>query len=234
MKIYDVLGFILSALLGGVSFFATSNVFIGGGVLVTGIMFYLLLIRKKMQLFLSIHQKIHECYLFINNFLVSLSIKESLPAAFEVTNTAISDQYRDYLASIEDLNPQEKLMYLKKYFPFQIFQLLVDVVLIWLEQGGNILEMSDHISNETREIEEYISYSEMINRRKAIEIAVLWFFSLTIVIALRIALANFYEDLLKQPIYLISNVVLVLVILLSIYLLVIKITKVEVRMNENE
>lgn len=233
MKIYNALGLVISLVLTFVCYFATSNIFVGIGVLILCILFYFVFIYKKLLDHRSNSQKIHECYLFINNFLITLSIKGSLNAAFDATRTSISDDYSEYVGSIEEMNPQEKLLYLNKYFPYHIFQIFIDVVFLWQEEGGDILDMSAHITNEMREIKEYVTYCQSISRRKSLEIGTLWFFSLAIVIALRLSLNDFYAGLLKQPLFVISVVGLAVLVLFSIYLLVIRITHIEVRRNYN-
>ena len=229
MTTYNVLGFVISLLLAFVGYFATSNLFIGGGILVVSIAFHIVLISKPIKKYLCKSQKLHECYLFINNFLISLSIKQSLNAAFETTSVAISDEYKDYLNSVSELRPEEKLLYLQKYFPFHIFRLFTEIVFLWLDQGGRILEMSSYITNEAREIEEYLTYCHSINKRRAIEIGVLWFFSLGIVAALRLALQDLYTSLTKNMIFLVSIAAFMLVVLFSLFLLVNRITKLEIR-----
>ena len=229
MKFFNILGLIVSAILGFVSFYATSNVFIGGGVLIVSIMFYFLIAHKILQKYLLRVKRIHECYLFINNFLITLSIKGSLNAAFEATTNSISEDFCEYVLSVGDLNPQEKLLYLSKYFTFHIYRIFVDIVLLWLDEGGKILDMSSHITNEMREIEEYTTYCKSISKRKSVEIGTLWLFCLAIIVVLRLALSDIFAGLLKSPIYLVAVPTLMLIFLFSMYLLLVRVTKLEVR-----
>ena len=233
MKIYNLLGLVISLILAFVGYFATSNIFVGGGILLYSIVFYYLLLSKRLSAHKNDVARIHECYLFINNFLVSLSIKQSLIAAFEAVSHTISDEFYDYLTSIEDLSPQEKLMYLNRYFSFHIYQIFVDIIFLWLEEGGKILDMSSHITNEMREIEEYTQYSISINRRKAVEIGTLWLFSLAIVIALRIALNEYYGYLLGQPLFIASIALLIVIVSISMFILVSKVANLEIRRTSN-
>lgn len=233
MKLYNLLGLIMSLVLTFICYYATSNIFVGIGVLVVSVVFYFVFIYRKLLAHCLNIQKIHECYLFINNFLITLSIKGSLNAAFDATRTSISDDFSEYLQSIDELNPQEKLMYLNKYFPYHIFQIFVDVIFLWQEEGGDILDMSTHITNEIREIKEYVTYCQSVSRRKSLEIGTLWFFSLAIVIALRLSLNDFYSGLLKQPLFVAAICGLALLVLFSIHLLVMRITHIEVRRNYN-
>lgn len=234
MKLYNALGLIVALLLTFVCYFATSNIFVGIGVLLGSVAFYFLLIYKRILAHRSNTQKIHECYLFINNFLIVLSIKGSITAALEATKTSISDDYLGYLSSIEEMNPQEQLIYLNKYFPFHIFQIFIDIILLWQEEGGDILSMSSHITNEMREIKEYVTYCQSISRRKALEIGTLWLFSLGTVIALRLSLSDFYSHLLKHPLFISAVVGVALLVLVSIYIMVMRVTNLEVRRNNND
>ncbi len=233
MKLFSVLGLIISFVLTFVCYFATSNIFAGVGVFVSCVVFYFLVVYRKLSSHKNNVQKIHECYLFINNFLITLSIKGSLNAAFDSTKTSISDDYREYVASIEEMNPQEKLLYLNKYFPYHIFQIFTDIVFLWQDEGGDILDMSSHITNEMREIKEYVTYCQSVSRRKALEIGTLWFFTLAIAIALKLSLSDFYSGLLQQPIFIISIVGLAVLVLFSVFLLILRVTHIEVRRNYN-
>ena len=232
MKFFNTLGIIVSAILGFVSFFATSNVFIGGGVLVVSLLFYFLVSYKTLQKYLIKLNRIHECYLFINNFLITLSIKESINAAFESTTNSISEEFCEFVLSVGDLNPQEKLLYLSKYFTFHIYRIFADIVLLWLEEGGKILDMSAHITNEMREIEEYVTYCTSISKRKSLEIGTLWLFSLAIVVVLRLSLSDVFSGLLSSPIYLAAVPGLMLVFLFSMYLLIVRVTKLDIKGSE--
>ena len=233
MKIVNILGFVIGLILAFVSFYASSNVILGGAALIVSLLFYYLYVLPQLNKYFSIIQKLHECYFFINNFLISLSIKESLIAAFEAVSTAISDDFKEYLDSINELSPQEKLLYLKKYFPFHLYGIFADIVLLWTEQGGNILEMSNHVTNEIREVEEYISYSESVARRKTFELIVLWVFSLSVVVVLRLSLNDFYGPLTQQFIFMASIGLLVLVVLASIFFFINRFTKIDVRGIDN-
>ena len=234
MKLYNTLGIVIALVLTFVCYFATSNIFVGIGVFVSAVAFYFVFLYKKLLSHRSNTKKVHECYLFINNFLITLSIKGSLPAAFDATRTSISDDYGEYLASIDEMNPQEKLLYLNKYFPFHIFQIFIDIVFLWQEEGGDILDMSSHITNEIREIKEYVTYCQSVSKRKALEIGTLWLFSLATVIALRLSLNDFYADLLKQPLFICAVVGLAMLVLVSIFIMVLRIVNIEVRRNYND
>ena len=105
--------------------------------------------------------------------------------------------------------------------------------MVWLDEGGDILEMSSYITNEMREIKEYASYCQSIGRRKALETGVLWFFSLAILVVLRLSLNSTYSSMLTQPVFIVSVCLLALLFTASIYLMVDKVTAIDVRRTEN-
>lgn len=233
MKVFDLLGFAISIILAFVCYFATSNIFVGAGVLVGGILFLFIVLRKAIRNHITLVSKIHECYIFINNYLITLSIKGTLIAAFDATRTSVSDEFNEYLNSIEELNPHEKLLYLNKYFPLHIYQVFTDVIFLWEEQGGDILEMSTHVSNEIREIKEYVAFCQSVGKRKAIELGSLWLFSLAIVVVLRLSFNSTFNEILKQPMFVGAVCLLAALVLISLYLLVKRITHLEVRRTKN-
>lgn len=233
MKNFILISFLINLILGLISFFVTENIFIGGSIFIVSLIFLLTIINKKLINYKKEVNRIHECYLFINNFLITLSIKESLNSAFETVETSVSEEFYDFLKSIDELNPQEKLIYLNKYFPFHVYQIFVDIVNVWVDEGGNILEMSNHIIDEIRQIEEYVSFSQSISRRKIIEASSLWLFSLLVVVVLKISLNSSFSLILKQPVFIISTIFTCILFLATTYLAVNKMTKLEIRRSND-
>ena len=229
MKLYNILGLIIVIALTFVCYFATSNIFVGIGVLVLSVTFYFVLLYKKLNAHNSNTRKIHECYLFINNFLITLSIKGSLNAAFDATRTSISDDYNEYIASIEEMNPQEKLLYLNRYFPYHIFQIFIDIVFLWQEEGGDILSMSSHLLEEGRKSEEYLRNCHDLHLTRTIEFVVLWVFALAIIVVMRVSLNQFFKHIVGSVIFQVGLIVFFLFFLVSIDILVRKVTSKEMK-----
>lgn len=178
-------------------------------------------------------QRYHECYHFINNFIIALSIKKSLNGAFESTNLSMGDEFQETIIRLEDLHDEEKLKYLESYFPFHSYLLFLQIINLWQEEGGDILKMSSYLLSETRQEEEYITAVSSIGKRKYIEVGTLWLFSLAILAMLRFTLSGFYTKIKVVPVYVISTTLLALFVLFSIYLLVKKVTNIEIKGHQN-
>ena len=154
------IGIIISVILGITSFVASNNYIIAIVVLLLSILYFLFVAKPMLRKYETKIKRFDECYHFINTFIVSLSIKGSITASYESSIQVMSDSFVSSIENIETFSEQDKLDHINKYFRFHVFSLFVDLINIYQEQGGNILEMSHYLLEETRLIEEYISTSK--------------------------------------------------------------------------
>ena len=138
-------------------------------------------------------------------------------------NTADSST-KEIIDSIKELSEEEKLSYLIKYFKFDLYRLFVDTVSLWNEQGGDIIKMSHHLIDQVRIKEEYLLSCQSINKSKSVEFVVLWSIALMILAALRFALSQFFFRISQTIFYQVSIVITMLFALLSIYILLKRMT----------
>ena len=223
----------ISLIVGLVSFIVLENVFIAIGIILIYLfvtLFVFVPLLKKYDLKIC---KYHECYHFINNFIISLSIKKSILGALETTINSMPSEFIDQYNSIEQTSEHDRLDYLSTYFTFYDYQLFLQIIFLWEEQGGDIIAMSKYLTSEIRNNEEYISKCEVLNKRKYVEIAILWTLSLAILVFLRFALKDFYAKIKTQLLFIISVTVIELFILFSIYLLIKKGTLLAIKGYQN-
>ena len=126
--------------------------------------------------------------------------------------------------SIKELNEEEKLSYLIKYFKFDLYRLFVDTVSLYNEQGGDIIKMSHHLIEQVRLKEEYLLACQSINKSKSVEFIILWAIALMILTALRFSLSQFFARVSQTIFYQVAVVVTMLFALVSIYILFKRIT----------
>jgi len=221
-----LVGFGVSIALGVVSFFATENYISALLIILFSNLFFIFHVRKKFDRYHNKVHRYHQCYQFINSYLISLSIKGSMNAAF-ASGYEIADQTtKEIIDSIHDLNEEEKVAYLAKHFKFDLFRLFLDTVSVWNEEGGDILQMSQHLMNQVRLKEEYLLNCQKISRSKLFEFIILWSITLSILMALRFALSQFFSLIIKAPFYQIAVVVLIAFVIVSLFLMVNRITNV--------
>ena len=219
-----VIGIIVSLAFAGLIYLASENIFSCLIIFLLTLVFFVFLVRRLMNKYQEKTRRYHQCYHFINNYLVSLSIKGSMSAALENSYGTADKVTKEIIDSIKELDEEEKLSYLTKYFKFDLYRLFLDTVSIWKEQGGDILNMSQYLMNQVRLKEEYVLTCEAMHRSKIIEFIVLWSIALAILGSLRFALSQFYSYISKTLFYQIAIASLFAFVLLSIYIMVIRMT----------
>lgn len=219
-------GILLSLVFAGLLFLATENIFSSLFIFLLSLAFFVFVVRRRIDKYREKTRRYHQCYQFINTYLISLSIKGSLAAARESSYGTADQITKELVDSIKELDEEEKLSYLCKYFKFDLYHLFLDTVFLWNEQGGDILAMSQYLVNQVRLKEEYILHCESVHRSKVIEFSVLWGITLVILVSLRFALSQFYTHISHALFFQIAIVVLFLFILLSIYILVSRLTNI--------
>ena len=221
--------------LGTVLYIATDNIIVSLIILLASLALSIFAYVPKLKKFSDVVERYHECYHFINNYIISLSIKSSISAALENTIMSMSNSFKEMYEKLEDMNESDKLDYLQSYFPFYSYKLFLQIITLWQDEGGDVLAMSSHLLSEIRYEEEYITTITSLARKKYVESASLWLICLAILVLLRFTLNDFYTRIKFQPIFIISVSIIAAFILLSIYLLIDKGTKISLKgYNPNE
>ena len=224
-----------SLVIGVITYIALENIFISLGVLAVYLLISILVLVPMINKYEIKTKRYHECYHFINNFVIALSIKKSTKGALETTVNSMPSEFMDLYEGLENMNDDERLNYLTTYFPFHCYQLFLQIVRFWEDSGGDILKASKFLIEDIRNDEEYISKSHSLFIRKVVEIITLWGFCLFIVVVLRFAIKEFYGKIQTQLIYIVSIIVLMMFILFTIYLLLVKGTSLKIKgVSENE
>ena len=221
-----VVGVVVSIVFSGVSFIASQNIFNSLIIFVLSLAFFILIARRQINKSQQKIHRYHQCFQFINSYLISLNVKGSLSSAMESSYETADEGTKEIIDSIKDLSEQEKVSYLGKYFKFDLYHLFVDMVSLWNEQGGDILAMSRHLVEQVRLKEEYLLTCESLNKSKTVEFVVLWAIALVILASLRFALSQFFNRISKTIIYQVAVGVVILFALFSIYILILRITSV--------
>ena len=229
MNIVLIIGVIASIFFALVTYIATNNYIFAAIALVVSILYFILIAMPKIKRNNLKIKRFHECYSFINTFVISLSIKGSIKGAMESTFDNMGEDFKNNIQGLEELNESDKLNYLSSYFKFHIYGLFNNLIDLWSEQGGNIIDMSSHLINEARLTEEYIIECQRMNKKHILEFAILWVISLSIMMVLRFALAQFYTYIIKQVFFPFAVLIVILFCLLTIHIAIMRLNKIEIR-----
>ena len=221
---YLLVGVVTSIVLAGINFIASQNLLSTLFIFLITNAFFILIVKRQMHKNQLKTHRYHQCFQFINTFIISLNVKGSLNAAMESGYEVVDEETKEIIDSIKELNEEEKLSYLIKYFKFDLYRLFVDTIKLWNEEGGDILKMSEYLINQARLKEQYLLNCETIHRQKTIEFIVLWSISLAILGILRFALSQFFYKISSSLFYQISVSAIVLFAIFSIYILVMRVS----------
>ena len=223
----------ISLIVGIICYVALENIIASIGIFFLYVIISVFAIMPKFKKSELIKSKYHECYHFINNFIISLSIKKSITGAIETTVGSMPIEFVDMFNGLENLSENEKLNYLSTYFDFYDYSLFLQIILIWQEEGGDIIQMSKYLLGNIRHNEEYINKVDTMAKRKYVEVAILWTISLSIIVILRFALSSFYDKIKGQALYLVALLLVFGFVLFTIYLLVHRGTSLSLKGNAN-
>lgn len=193
---------VLSLGLGGLSYFATESIYISAGVGLVFLLVFILLVYPCIKQYQVIQRKQHECYLFTNSFLITLSVCSSIERSYEMATQNADKEFKATLSAIEHLEPKKRVDYLSNYFEMPIYDMFLSVLNIYLEQGGDVLKLSSTLMEELTRIEE----TQLSLSKQAVSVLiqwiVLWGMSFAILGFARFGLNSFYSYLKSSPSYL--------------------------------
>lgn len=160
-----------------------------------------------------------EAIKFINNFIITLSVNYSISTTYDSVINTLSSELKLQNDTIKQFDVEERINYLSKYFDCPIYGVFVNLIKQYVYNGGNILDISQLLLHDSRELEERINEFDFITRKKTRDFIISWGFSIVILMILRISLSqtinNFDERLPMFP--LLVFVYFVLVILVSAF-----------------
>lgn len=229
MKKIDPIFIIASALIAFSGYITTMQIIIPIGIFLIYVLYYFVLIRKRISNYLHKVEVVHACYHFINSFLITMSVKESLEEAYQNGLRIAPKSLLEETNEIENMTIIERIVFLRSYFNLAIYKMFINIINLHQEQGGNILTISDSLFRECTRVEKTLSESTSIGNRHLIEFFVLWLLSLFILIFLRFAISQFFYQMINSilMISLISGFYLIL--LISAHLFLIKYTNLSVK-----
>ncbi len=220
MKKLDFAAIIVVMLIFLLAYLTSQNLIVAGVIAIIFLCYYFLIARKNIFKSKDNNARIHECYNFIYSFLITLSVKDSLDEAFDSASRNASKNLNEYLNEMRDMTAEEKLNYLTKYFHFGIYRMFTKAIALYLEQGGNVLKISESLMQENTRIEQTCLESEKQCAKKGFEFFILWSLGFIVLLFIRFSLSNFYETMLKSKIFFILLIVFFLLFLLSIHIFI--------------
>lgn len=229
MQKINIIFIFIGLLLGALCYLSTNSLLFAALIVVIFVLDFFILMRKRFVHYFSLIERVHASYHFINSFVITLSVKDSLEDAYQ---NGIRIKNARLNAETDQLNEMaviDRVKYLKDYFNLSIYLMFLNVVDLYQDQGGNILTMSDNLIKECTRTEKTLSETLSISNRHLKEFITLWVMSLAILVFMRFSLKDFYITMLKSPLFSGMLFVFFIICIISINLFVISFTDLTVK-----
>lgn len=200
MKKIDISFIFIGFFLGILCYFSSNSILFGALIGVFLIADYFLLMRKRFARYFSLIERVHTSYHFINSFVISLSVKDSLEDAYQNGTRINNPSLKAEIDELNDLNVVERVKFLHEYFQLSVYNMFLNVLDLYQDQGGNILNMADNLLRECTRTEKTLSDTLSIGYKHLVEFIILWIMSFAILLFMKFSIKDFYTLMLKTPI----------------------------------
>ena len=220
MQKINIIFIVIGLMLGVLCYLSTNSVLYAALIAVVFILDFFILMRKRFVHYFSLIERVHTSYHFINSFVITLSVKESLEDAYQNGIRIKNAKLNALTDQLNEMAVIERVKYLKDYFNLSIYLMFLNVVNLHQDQGGNILTMSDNLIKECTRTEKTLSETLSIGHKHLKEFITLWIMSIAILIFMRFSLKDFYVTMLKSTLFSALLFVFFLICIISINLFI--------------
>lgn len=200
MNKLDIVFIAISGVMGGLCYISTLSLIYATLVILIYLVDYFLLMRKKFKYYFDLIDRVNSGYHFINSFVITLSVTESLEEAYSNATRIGNAQFMDTIKGIEDNPIVDRVKYLKDYYHLSIYKMFLNVFDLYLDQGGNILNMADNLLSECTRVEKTLNETKNLGFKHLVEFITLWLMSLAVVVFMRFSIKDFYIQMLSSAI----------------------------------
>lgn len=228
----DLLFIFLSMIIGAVCYLASYNLYIALAIFLLYVLYYFVIgrrfITKRDHLILRIHASYH----FINAFIISMSVKESIEDAYQSGIRYDHKEIKELIGPLDEMKVSDRLVYLREYFNLAIFKMFLNVFNFYQDQGGNILSMSDELIRESTRMEKNLTESIAMSNKHLGEFLVLWVMSIGVLVFIRFSISSFYTTMLKSSAFFIMLILYFILVLVSIHLFIVRYSTIVVKEDQ--
>jgi len=227
--ISDIFFICISCLVAGLGYLATDLLIFPIVIFVVFILYYIIFGRKMLVNYKDKQRRIHACYHFINSFIISMSVKESIEDAYQAGIRCPNKELEEITNELTQMKAYDRIIYLRDYFNLGVYKMFINVLNLYQDQGGNILSMSDELISESTRIEKVLTDSTAISNKYLGEILLLWIMSFGILVFLRFSISQFYDKMKTTLTFLGFLVLFFILLLFSIHIFITRFTSIQVK-----
>ena len=186
---------IIVLLASGLNYFSTKSIVFTLIIAAVGLLMFCLIAEPYLKKFELKQIRTKECVWFINNFLITLSINQSIRLTFETMKESFSKTLKQQVKLNEHLDVESQIRQLKYYFNSDLYNVFLNLLDQYIYNGGEILKISQILMFDTRKVGESLDNHISLLVRKVVEFMSLWVMTFLILIIMKIALNDFYDQI---------------------------------------
>lgn len=160
---------------------------------------------------------VDEANQIINSLSVQLSVTPSLDEALVQIKNYCSNYIKDIISNDSYPSGIEKMEQISFYINQPIMYVFVSQLKAYIEQGGDILNLSRQLISQANHLKSSAYLFSSIKKRKLKEFSTVWLFSLVSLLYLRTGLETYYLLVLKNSFLFKYSVALLFLILIISY-----------------
>lgn len=232
MSKYYLTFFVFVILFGFLAYLVTENLIVTSAVVMVSFLYLFIFAIRKIKKYEAKIANFHLCYNFVNSFIVGTSIRKTIVGGYETAKVNNDSDFKKELASVEHLPIIERLEYMRKYFPYNIYAIFVEEMRLFEDQGGDILQISKNLIDESRKEEDYLVTISQKGKSKMVELIILWIFTFLILAFIRFGLGQFFDAIKGKVFFAVLVGVFFLFVLISIHITLSVICKIDLKENK--
>jgi len=225
----DLIICLICLAVGVIAYLSSSNLIIAIVILSIYLLYYFFVSRKMIKKYNRDINRIHSCYHFINSFIITFSVKESIEEAYISGIKTTNKDLIEETESLDNLKIYDRIVYLRKFFNLAIYKMFINILDMYQDQGGNILNMSDTLIREATRTEKSLTESTAIGRKQLLEFSILWGISFVVLIFLRFGISEFYSLMITSKLFISLLIIYFLLVLGSFHMFLLRFTNLVVK-----
>jgi hypothetical protein len=203
---YYLFALIISLAYALLAYFVSLNLYVGIATLAFFLLSSFFLIVPQYQRHEEKERKRHECFRFINAFVITLSVSQSGEEAFKSATMDLHGEEKELLDAIASLSLDEKIDYLTSYFERSSYAMFVSIYRLYEEQGGDVLKLAEPLLKEITRNEEGGNAKEKARWAGFGQFTMLWGMSYLVFACIRFGLKNYYLNLAHSVPFLLTAI----------------------------
>lgn len=216
MKTRYIIYLIIPLICGLLNYFVTLNLIYSLIIIFIGLIVLYFFNDKQISSFIKKDTKTRDCLMFINNFIITLSINQSINETYSILKESFSKGLLNQSKMIAHLNEEEQIHYLAKYFDLNVYEVFLNLLDQYIYNGGDILKIAQILLFDIRSTEDMLENHLSTLVKKIVEFASLWGMSFLIVLIIKFSLTNFLSDILSSNLFLIGLLIFFLIFYINL------------------